>query len=55
MHQATTPVRVCLRTLVRLRLYDMPTTPLGYQIECGYDLPESDLPKADERHKDNDA
>jgi len=55
MHQATTPIRLRLRALVRLRLYDTPTTPLGRQIERGYDLSESDLYKADQRHKDNNA
>ena len=46
MHQATTPIRLRLRALVRLRLYDTPTTPLGHQIERGYNLPKSDLYKA---------
>ena len=55
MHQATTPVWLCLHALVRLCLYDTSTTPLGRQIERGYDLPESDLHKADQRHKDDDA
>ena len=47
MHQATTPLWLRLRALVPLRLYDTPTTPLGRQIEHGYDLPESDVHKAD--------
>ena len=46
MHQATTPIRLRLCALVRLRLYDTPTTPLGHQIERGYNLPKSDLYKA---------
>ena len=48
MHQATTPIRLRLCALVRLRLYDTPTTPLSRQIEHGYDLPESNLHKADQ-------